>query len=1029
VAAATLAFAAALLAPLYLRAAGDSVVRSAITAAPAYSSGVTLGSGVNLVTAAQIAAAEQQLAGSSAGRHWYRDPITAVSTGIHVTGLEPTAFPSTFYYESGICAHLIMRSGTCDLGPDTVLVSDRSAPLLNVSTGARLEVSFHGDIPPRAYSVAGIYAVPDLQAPYWWGNGPGIFDYGAIATTGPSPLDSLIVSMSTALAVPPQALPSVSGEVALRAGRVNLASEGSLLRYMAVAKNEVAQRDGVVLASDAPSLLAGAAHDRHIMSTIVVTVAVQLLVLALWVLTSLVVRSSEARQSEIRLARLRGFPWTSVLSVIAAEPAALCGAGLPIGALLAWVTVRVTSSQLFAPQTSVRTDGWLWVSVGSSLAGVAVALGVGAIRVYRATALAEPALGGMSRRRLAAAWRTRAGAIGDLAILTVSVAALVELASSGAFAGGRTDPLSAAGPGLVALGVAVVGVQLILLTARGLSALTVGSKRVGLFLAVRQTARRPVLVRQARVLVVALCLACFASAAWSIARTNRSELATFQVGASMVADVVPPAGVAPQGLVDEVDPTGRYSMAAAVVSTSSSTLLAVDPSRLVGVAAWPPGVSAASLRQVAAALSPPTAPEVVLTGSAISVRATASGAATAPGAGQIDLEAQVYNLAVGSAALVDLGPLVSGSTSYTGTLGVDCVTACRFDGLSLVPTDSTASSVLTSGDTTLTITGVRVQGQSGQWAPLGADLSPDGWTASEPGVQVRTGRAGPSISVSAAALEAFAGGAKPQAGPMAGPASAPAVLPAVVTTTVKEVNGAGLPGTSIPTQGLDGNTLTVAPTFLAATLPEVGANAVLVNLDLVQDAEISSTSTDAVFQVWLAPGAPRDVLAKLDRVGLRVTSVQRASDVLSQLDKSGPALADTFLLLSTVAALLVVVLSTLATLAATTRQRASELAFLEVAGVRRRSLVRSLLGESGALAVTTLFGLAAGIVATALVVPSLPELASTSAAAPPLQYPLPLPLLAAVSACVVFTVLVSGLVINTAVLRRSAAQLRRVGLR
>lgn len=1029
VAAATLAFAAAVLAPLYLRAAGDSVVRSAITTAPDYSAGVTLLGVAHPVTARQVAAAEQRVAGTGGGDRWFDDPITAVSTGVSASGSSKNFYPSAFFSQSGICAHLTLRSGRCDLGARTVLVSDRSAALLGASVGSIVEVSMAGTRGPKGFRVAGVYAVPDVQAPYWWDNGPGIFDYGAANIHGPPAVDALIVSMPTALAAPPQALPTVSGEVPLRADRVDLASEGSFLRYVAEARTAVATADGVLLVSNAPALLATAAHDRHIMSTIVVTVAVQLLVLALWVLTSLIVRSSEARQAEIRLARLRGFPWTSVLSVIAAEPAVLCGVALPIGALLAWVTVNLASSTLLASDTVIRSEGWLWVSVAATLVGVAAALGIAVVRVYRATRLREPAAGNVGRRRASTAWRTRAGIIGDLAILTVSVAVLVELASSGAFAGGRTDPLSAAGPGLVALGVAVVGVALVLSAARALCALTVGTKRVGLFLAVRQVARRPVLLRQGRVLIVALCLACFASAAWSIARTNRSDLAEFQVGASMVADVVPPAGVTPQALIDQVDPKGRFAMAAAVVSTSSSTLLAVDPSRMARVAAWPAGLSGDSVRKVAAALSPPTAPAVTLSGDAISVQAEAEGAATTPGAGQIDPEVRVYNVADGIPSLVDLGPLVAGRATYTASLGEDCLSACRFDGISLVPVVSPTGELLVAGNTTLTITGLRVQAPSGGWTPVAADLSGSGWSSSASGVQVSAGATGPILQVTASAIEALAGGVGPDDSPMAGPATAPAALPAVVTTTVVQANGNGAPGTSIPAQGLDGNTLTVAPTVEASTLPEVGSDATLVNLAFLQRVEVSYNSPDTTFQVWLSAAAPRDIVSVLDGVGLHVTSLRRAADIRSRLDKSGPALADDFLLLSTAAALLVVVLSTLAALAATTRQRAAELATLEVGGVRRSSLIRSLLGESVALALTTMFGVVAGVVAAGLVVPSLPELSTTPAVAPPPRYPLPLPLLAAVSAIVVGAVLVSALVTTTAVVRRSAAQLRQVGFR
>ena len=326
-------------------------------------------------------------------------------------------------------------------------------------------------------------------------------------------------------------------------------------------------RDGVLLTTGTTALLNLAAHERHAMSTVVVSAALELLLLALWVLAGLVVRSMEARQSEIRLARLRGFPLPSVINVAIAEPGVLCLLGLPIGIAAGWIFVDAYGQGLFARGTAVSADGWLWVSVAAAATCVAVLLAAGAARAYRSTSLVESTERGL-RQRLGTTWRSRSSTLADLAIVSVTVAVLVELEESGAFSSGRSDPLAAAGPGLVALGIAVVGAQLVLLAARGATRLTAGSNRVGLYLAARNISRRPILVRQARGLMVALCLAIYASAAWSISGSNRDNLASFQVGAAAVADVTVPAGANLQELVTDVDPTGRFAMAASEVVTA-----------------------------------------------------------------------------------------------------------------------------------------------------------------------------------------------------------------------------------------------------------------------------------------------------------------------------------------------------------------------------------------------------------------------------------------------------------------------------
>ncbi len=153
-------------------------------------------------------------------------------------------------------------------------------------------------------------------------------------------------------------------------------------------------------------------------------------------------------------------------------------------------------------------------------------------------------MGGGTASALAA--RRRSVVIGDAVLLALSVVALVALATSGALAG-RGDPIASAAPGLIALGAAVIAVHIVLLVCRlGVSA-SAHSDRVASFLALRQIARRPAVLRQARVLIIALCLACFASSAWSVSRSNRAAAATFGVGTSAVVTVTPQTGGARAG--------------------------------------------------------------------------------------------------------------------------------------------------------------------------------------------------------------------------------------------------------------------------------------------------------------------------------------------------------------------------------------------------------------------------------------------------------------------------------------------------
>ena len=84
----------------------------------------------------------------------------------------------------------------------------------------------------------------------------------------------------------------------------------------------------------------------------------------------------------------------------------------------------------------------------------------------------------------------------------------------------------------------------------------------------------------------------------------------------------------------------------------------------------------------------------------------------------------------------------------------------------------------------------------------------------------------------------------------------------------------------------------------------------LADLGLISRLQSSVTIFDTSDQIWLGPAAPPDALARLQGAGLRVDNVQSASAVLQQAQRSAPALADDFLLLATVAALLAAAAST-----------------------------------------------------------------------------------------------------------------------
>jgi hypothetical protein len=222
-------------------------------------------------------------------------------------------------------------------------------------------------------------------------------------------------------------------------------------------------------------------------------------------------------------------------------------------------------------------------------------------------------------------------------------------------------------------------------------------------------------------------------------------------------------------------------------------------------------------------------------------------------------------------------------------------------------------------------------------------------------------------------------------------------------------------------QGLDAATIEVRPAASASALPRVGANALMADLNLLTGLQVNPTSPDTTDEVWLASDAPAGALARLRAAGLTFTSVQRSSSVFAQLQRSAPALADDFLLVATLVALILAAASTLAALGTTTRERATEFASLEVTGVARRALVRSLALEYAILIVTALSGVGAGVAAALIAIPSLPELSSASLA--PLRYGLPVPVLAGVAGAAIAVVALAAAAAAAALLRHMSPAL------
>ncbi len=259
-----------------------------------------------------------------------------------------------------------------------------------------------------------------------------------------------------------------------------------------------------------PSIIATAQHSENLMSAVVLAIVLQLVLLALVVLYSLGRSTAAGRRVEADFARRRGFTRAGLLWLAVSEPAALIGAALPIGILVAWVGMRIFGAS------------YLYNGVAVDVTGLSVLAALGAfVAAIVATALASYGLwrrASSEKSRKAATVAVMVDAFGA----ALGVAGLLALATKGALNGTHANPLAAAAPGLLAVGGAVIGLRLLALLANALIRSSNGSRHVAWFLAVRQIGRRPELLRRLFPLAAASSVVLFAVGSYALASQNRS---------------------------------------------------------------------------------------------------------------------------------------------------------------------------------------------------------------------------------------------------------------------------------------------------------------------------------------------------------------------------------------------------------------------------------------------------------------------------------------------------------------------------
>jgi putative ABC transport system permease protein len=951
--------------PLYLQSADQSILDGTLDGAPAANIGLTLNPSGTTASHVALASTIAHVPRPADGGAWFGPGLATASAGVS-TSANGQPYRATLVARTGVCHHVVIVAGTCPTGPATVMMSTRSAHELGVALGRNLSVSFSHAAPGVPLTVVGLYTAGNAAAAYWWGD--NYFPFGSGTPQMPM-LDDLFSTASTLARADPSSTITTMVQLPFLPGSLSVGEVGDF--EMALTRFSVTSREhrGVTVSSQIGQRLDQAASTEHTTRTVVWVIELQLVLLALFTLYFASARTASERESDVQLAELRGYRPRSMLAVAMAEPMAVVVVAVPLGLVAAWVVASLSASHFFLPGIGLS------MTTPAVVAALATAAVAGVAMVFGARRLVSAAESGQGIEARSAGERSSIGrVVVDVAIIAVALAAFIELAVVGVSgtASSSENPLAAFAPGLLALAVGVFGARLLPAALGASLPLTENSRFVATSLATRRVARRPEFSSQVILIIVAVALTTFGISGWAVAARNRTVRNGFAVGAPTVLTVSVRPGVDFLPAVRRADGGGHSAMAVVVEHASDGTTLAVDASRLAGVASWPPDLGDRTASQAAAALVPPhLAPTVPVAGSQLAVTAAAEvGAQPAP-----QLSADLFDNGYQTPEHVSLGPLLPGRHTYTGSLAGLCPSGCRLVDFAL-SWAAPLSGGVPSGSVHLLLFSITTRTAHGGPVVVDAGLTDARrWTAPQGGATLASTDGGLRADVTLSPYQSIT----------IAPADTPAQVPAVVTAATAPA--AGVSG-GLSVVGLDGGTLNGRPVGQVAALPRVGASATLVDLGIA-DRLLSGPVTDATFEVWLGSAAPASFDRRLAGQGITVVGVDSTTGAGSTLSKTGIGLAYTLFLLAAAAAAVLAVGITAFALAVSSRRRGPELAALGAVGVssvaRRRSIE---IEQDLTVGVGVVLGSVVGLAATALALPSLPEFIALGPG-PPLELGLP----------------------------------------
>jgi hypothetical protein len=971
---AVVASTAAVVAPLYSRAAEESIARGALARSDQFARAVHVDVSTNAATTSSVPELDEGIALTRDGlaSPAFR-PLTVVRTTVGLTTADagPQAggrIVVPVAERSGLCEHLRLDAGRCPTGPDQVAMPTRSLELLGLHLGDRLHLTLpdvasaeHGQ-GAADLTVVGTYQPFSLQDSYWLGR--QIFGY--VPHSRPQGLDDLPPITDTLLAgqgfAQQVGLGAYSLDVPVDPTVLDLDSAPGAAAQVAALQRSLGLR-GALVTSQLPVLVDRATARSTVVRIAAPLAAVQLVLLAWVILAHVVGSATQERAPELGLAKLRGQSPGRTVRFGLAEVVLLLLVAAPLGTLLGWLLVRLAAGQVFEPGTAVHLTVWVLASVALGVVG-----GIGAAAVA-AHGVGRQHVAELLRRVPGAAAGRRAGIV-EGALLALVLAGVVQLVLT---RGETPGPVAMAAPGMIALGGALLAARALRLLARRRAARSLEDGRPAAVVGWAGVLRRAGVARTTGVLTAAIALLLVGVQAWSVAGRERVVRATAENGAAVVLSA---QAASPRALLDAVraaDPSGGYAMAVLRLpgGDTNPTVLAVDAARADHVLAF----GHQRPRDPAAALRPDLPAAIQLQPGVVEVGLdVGSLASPSPVTASVTVERPAAAAPAGSPGQaadatswveLSLGDVQRGVHTYRADVPAWCDGGCRFVGLALTHPGRDISSATAD----LRVTSIAA-GRAGDVAPLDTAFDqPHVWRPGVPDlgaalVQLTPGRQlGVSLSAPGGVPARIVHG------------DAPDPLPALVGPDTARRDGV------VHGVGPDGGLLRSAGATPTAFVPGLGRSGALVDLDLALRATGRSGNGD--LQVWLDRddmASERALTTALGGRGVTITGRSAAATSQSVLAKDGAVLSLMLFLVCGGVALLVSAGAMLVAAFVGGRQRATEAASLRAVGVPGRVVRFGLLIENLAgVGVALVGGAIAAVVAARLVLPVLPMFDEPSA--------------------------------------------------